>query len=59
MTNPKVLSGIISKQTHSEKSGLVTDEVDLSRMPNVNIGATYYKNEKHTLRLSMSVPLII
>ena len=49
MTTPKRLSGTISKQTHSGKSGCLTDEADVSRMPIVNTGDTYHNYEMHTL----------
>ena len=39
----------ISKQTHSGKSGCLTDETGLSRTPNVNTEDTYHKYEMHTL----------
>ena len=36
MTTSKGLSVTISKQTRSVKSGCLTDEADVTRMPNVN-----------------------
>ena len=39
----------ISKQTHSGKSGCLTDETGLSRTPNVNTEDTYYNYDMHTL----------
>ena len=41
MTTLKGLSGTISKQIHSGKSGRLTDEADVSHTPNVNTGDTY------------------
>ena len=49
MTNLKRLSGTVSKQMHSGKSGCLKDEADLSRTPNVNTGDKYYDYEMHTL----------
>ena len=46
---PKGLSGTISKQTHSGKSGCWTDEPDAICMPNVNTGVKCYKYETHKL----------
>ena len=49
MTNLKRLSGTVSKQMHSGKSGCLKDEAYVSRTPNVNTGDTYYNYEMHTL----------
>ena len=49
MTTLKRLSGTISKQIHSGKSGRLTDEADVSHTPNVNTGDTYYNYEMRTL----------
>ena len=52
MTTPKRLSGTISKQTNSGKSGRLTDEAGVSCTLSVNIGHTYYNYEVHTLTFS-------
>ena len=50
MTNQKGLSVINNlKQTQSRKSRCWTDEMYVSRSPNVNTGYTYYNYKIHTL----------
>ena len=47
MTTPKGLSGKISKQMHSGKSGCLTDEAYVSRTPNIHTGDSYHDYEMH------------
>ena len=59
MITPKGLLVTISKQTHSGKSGCLTDEAGVSRTPNENTGATYYTIMKICINLHLSMSVLI
>ena len=53
MTNPKGLSGTMSKQTHSGNSECLTDEEDVLRTPNKTQGIHTIIRRCIRLHLSM------
>ena len=59
MTTSKGLSVTISKQTHSVKSGCLTDEADVTRMPNVNTNVRSSVRSRSLFFLELQISLVI